>query len=190
MEAHLSLFKRVGATNKKICAYLSGMLEELIHMGREKTCFRILLTGPESSGKTLLAERLSAQLDAVLVEEYAREYLHQREGRYEEADLLAIWRGQADREQAYPHASCLVCDTGPLVMAVWSAVKYGRIHPEIEAAAATLDYDLILLCAPDLPWAPDPLREAPDAAERWRLFRRYQAKLAKSGRNWHIIRWK
>lgn len=170
--------------------YLVDMLEELIQMGRGKACFRILLTGPESSGKTLLARRLSVLLDAILVEEYAREYLHQRGGRYEEADLLAIWRGQAAKERAYPWASCLVCDTGPLVIAVWSAVKYGRVHPEIEAAAAALDYDLILLCAPDLPWDPDPLREAPDAVDRWRLFRRYQAKLAKSGRNWHIIRWK
>lgn len=166
------------------------MLHNLLQSAAEKDCFRLLITGPESSGKTVLAERLSAQLDAVLVAEYAREYLGQKGANYEEADLLAIWRGQKAAEERYRHASCLVCDTGPLVMAIWSEVKYGRVHPEIAAAAAALDYDLILLCAPDLAWEPDPLREAPDAQQRWQLFKRYQNHLTHSGRNWHVIRWK
>ncbi len=166
------------------------MLSTLLQSAAEKDCFRLLLTGPESSGKTLLAERLTQQLDAVMVAEYAREYLSQKEKPYEEADLLAIWRGQKAAEERHRDASCLVCDTGPLVMAIWSEVKYGRVHPEIAAAAAALDYDLILLCAPDWAWEPDPLREAPDTKVRWQLFNRYRNRLALSGRNWHIIRWK
>lgn len=136
----------------------------------------ILVTGPESSGKTTLAIRLAAALDGRYVAEAARAYLTERDGNYTEADLPLIWSAQcaAEDEARNSGASFVVCDTGPEVIHIWAKVKYGRVPEDIVRAVKERPYDLVLLCAPDLPWEPDPFREAPDVQERQSLFVRYR----------------
>lgn len=56
--------------------------------------FIITLVGPESSGKTTLARQLAAELGCPWVPEYARQYLEQRGGYYDETDLDMIAEGQ------------------------------------------------------------------------------------------------
>ena len=56
--------------------------------------FIITIVGPESSGKTTLARQLAAELGCPWVPEYAREYLEQRGGYYDESDLEMIAEGQ------------------------------------------------------------------------------------------------
>ena len=51
---------------------------------------RVVITGPESSGKSVLAGELAAFFGAPLVQEYARTYLEQRQGAYVQDDLLAV----------------------------------------------------------------------------------------------------
>ncbi len=124
---------------------------------------KIVLTGPESSGKTTLAQALSQQWPAPLVTEYARTYLATTGGMYSESDLLDIARGQYTLEQIRL-AACsdlIVCDTDLLVIAVWSHTKYGRCDPWIEETLLKNPGDLYLLCSPDFPWQYDPLREHP-----------------------------
>ncbi|MEO0733668.1 MAG: ATP-binding protein [Bacteroidota bacterium] len=135
----------------------------------------IRITGPESSGKTTLARALAAELNGVYVAEAAREYLNARGGVYTEADLPLIWQAQSAAEDAARSsgAQYIVCDTGPEVIYVWAEVKYGRVPPQVARAVVERRYDMTLLCKPDLPWAPDPLREAPDLAQRAALFQRY-----------------
>ncbi|WP_020567952.1 AAA family ATPase [Neolewinella persica] len=138
--------------------------------------FTILVTGPESSGKTTLARQLAWTLDGWFVAEAARDYLEQLDGEYAEADLPLIWQQQAKAEDTAraSSASFVVCDTGPEVIRIWAEVKYGQCPPEVLHACTERAYDLILLCTPDLPWTPDPLREAPDRKRREALFTRYQ----------------
>ena len=137
----------------------------------------VLVTGPESSGKSTLARDLAWLLDGLYVPEAARAYLNRNGPTYAEADLPLIWKAQAEAEDAAraSAASCVVCDTGPEVIAVWARVKYGRVPAEVELALRERRYDLVLLCAPDLPWSPDPLREAPQQEDRRRLFDRYRS---------------
>lgn len=61
---------------------------------------------------------------------------------------------------------------------VWEEVKYGKVSPQVAAGFRDHSYDLTLLCHPDLPWEPDPLREAPDQQTRAMLLTRYQQVLA------------
>jgi len=138
--------------------------------------FTILITGPESSGKTTLARQLAWALDAIFVAEAARDYLEAMEGNYKEEDLPKIWRKQVEAEDAAraSSASFVVCDTGPEVIRVWAEVKYGRCPAEVLRAYEERNYDIVLLCSPDLPWQPDPLRESPDLQQRNALFTRYQ----------------
>lgn len=140
----------------------------------------ILVTGPESSGKSTLARQIAWALDGVLVPEVARDYLNARGNVYGPEDLPLIWQAQAEAEDLarQTNASFVVCDTGPEVIHVWAAVKYGLTVPEVSAAARQRPYDIILLCRPDIPWVADPLREAPEQQQREILFEEYLRLLA------------
>ena len=140
----------------------------------------VVLTGVESTGKSTLAEALAATLGRPLVAEAARSYLAQRGGRYDEADLLALGRRQWAWAR-WPKAPA-VLDTDLWTLVLWAEERYGRVAPWLEDAAAAQGARVYLLCAPDLPWAPDPLREHPAEADRQRLHARYRACL--QGQRW------
>jgi nicotinamide riboside kinase len=149
---------------------------------------RIALTGPESSGKSALAAWLAARWHTAWVPEFAREYLMARPtpNEYSLADLEAIARGQIAAEArlaaALPSGAPLFCDTDLVVVLIWAEERFGTCPAWLRAAA--LDpktYRGRLLLHPDLPWEPDPLREAPDPADRARLFDRYRTTLLAAG---------
>jgi nicotinamide riboside kinase len=141
----------------------------------------ILVTGPESSGKSTLARNLAWALDGIYVAEAARDYLEERNGNYTEADLPLIGAKQKEAEDAAraSSASFVVCDTGPEVIRIWAEVKFGHCPEDILIASNQRSYDLILLCLPDLPWEPDVLREAPGQEQREDLLSRYRSVLSK-----------
>jgi NadR type nicotinamide-nucleotide adenylyltransferase len=124
---------------------------------------RIAVTGPESTGKSILAEQLASHFHTAWVPEYAREYLENLGWPYEEKDILLIAKGQLAREAVQMKSAdkYLFCDTELLVTKIWSEVKYNRCDPWILEAIETHHYDLFLLCDIDLPWQYDPLREHP-----------------------------
>lgn len=125
--------------------------------------FRIAITGPESTGKSWLAENLARAYHTTWVPEYARGYLEKLNRSYGYDDILTIARGQmASENSALASASkILFCDTECLVTKIWCDVKFGRCHPWIIQQIEQQPYDLYLLCDIDLPWQPDPLREHP-----------------------------
>lgn len=134
---------------------------------------RILITGPESSGKTTLAKQLAEALHGRFWPEYAREWLKARDGQYQQADLDTMLKHQTKMRHAellklanIPH----IFDTGPETFYTWSLIKYGSISPFIESQLANAHYDLVLLLAPDIPWQADPLRESPNLEERMLIF--------------------
>ena len=124
---------------------------------------RIAVTGPESTGKSVLTEQLASHFHTSWVPEYAREYLEKLERPYGENDILMIAKGQLEREeiQLAPAVNYLFCDTDLIVVKIWSEVKFNRCNPWILHASETHRYDLYLLCDIDLPWQYDPLREHP-----------------------------
>lgn len=125
---------------------------------------KIAITGPESTGKSMLAEQLADSYHTCWVPEFARSYLVTLGRPYEERDILTIARQQLHSEQSMLKNAdgYLFCDTEFLVTRIWSLVKYGRCHPWIENQFLNHRYDLYLLCDIDLPWQYDPLREHPD----------------------------
>ena len=149
---------------------------------------RIGIVGPESSGKTTLAQQVAERLGVPWVPEVARDWLSARDGQYTRDDLTTLAELQLAEEEAtaarHPDAPAIVCDTTPLVIRIWSEVAYGEAATALHAAEALDRYRLHLLTAPDLPWAPDPLREHPDPTDRQRLFTRYASAL----RDWpHVV---
>ncbi len=146
----------------------------------EKAALRIAFTGPESSGKTTLAAWLSSFLELPFIEEYARTYLaDQIEYKQEDLDFMA--KKQAE---LWPKHG-LIADTEMHVFQIWSAVKYAEVSPLISELLNTQQFDHYFLCAPDIPWEADPLRENP--LNREMLFDLYLEQLEKSGRNFTIL---
>ncbi|MEO0873893.1 MAG: ATP-binding protein [Bacteroidota bacterium] len=149
---------------------------------------KVLITGPESTGKTRLAQYLARQFQAPWVPEFARAYLSALDRPYEEEDLLRILNGQLRLQGQQDRSPILFCDTGPEVIHIWSQVKFGRVDPYIDRQVREVHYDLRLLCYPDLAWEPDPLREASSLAEREQLFANYQALLDQLQLAYTIVR--
>ena len=148
---------------------------------------RISVTGPESTGKSFLAEQLASHYQTLFVPEVARHYLNHLGRTYFYEDIALIAREQLKMEDqlALKAPGLLFCDTDMLVTKIWSLYKYGKCDPWIEEQARIHRYDLYLLCDIDLPWEDDPLREHP--GERKELFEFYKAELEKMGANYSII---
>ena len=147
----------------------------------------IVCTGPESSGKTTLARALAIALHTVWVPEYARSYLQTHVGAYRHFDLCKIAEGQAAAIRKHlPIAHrWLLADTGEWVLRIWEAEKFPDATPCAAKKFEDIRADLYLLCAPDIPWQPDPLRENP--TDRARLFERYKTALQEAGAPYAIV---
>jgi nicotinamide riboside kinase len=61
------------------------------------------------------------------------------------------------------------------------------VDPWVLEEIARRTYDLILLCAPDLPWQEDPLREHPELKMREAFFAKYLQLTKQSGFPFKII---
>jgi NadR type nicotinamide-nucleotide adenylyltransferase len=138
---------------------------------------KIVLTGPESTGKTTLAQQLARHFGTIWVPEFARSYLDDLHRPYEQHDLLEIAKGQVELEESFSKKAngLLFLDTSLEVIKVWSEVRYGRCHPWILEQCQQRRHDLYLLCQPDVPWAFDPQRENP--GDREFLFEIYRKEL-------------
>ncbi|MCM0059975.1 MAG: ATP-binding protein [Algoriphagus sp.] len=150
---------------------------------------RILILGPESTGKSTLAAALAAYFQEPWVPEVAREYLEKLDRPYAYEDLLQIGKQQMQLEDklAGGAKSYLFCDTDLRVIQVWSQHRYGKVDPWVLEEIARRTYDLILLCATDLPWQADPLREHPDLEIRQQLFEQYLEISQQSGFSFQLI---
>ena len=152
-----------------------------------KAAQRIAVYGPESTGKTRLAARLAAHFGAPLVAEYAREFWDQH-GVITLEDIPGIAREQWRREDAAADAchiiddklpSLIICDTEALTTVLWSDLLYGTCPADIRRGAEerAKNYALYLLLDVDVPFAPDPQRCFPDAADREKAMRVWRGAL-------------
>jgi len=141
----------------------------------EKAFKHIVITGPESSGKTTLTKALSKVLNTVYTEEYAREYLNNNSS-YRQDDLLHIAQGQLQKEKANNNPIA-IHDTDLITIKIWSEYKYNQCNPWIieQIEQQKSDNRLYLVCKPDIPWEADPLRENP--SNRSELFEVYLSEI-------------
>lgn len=128
---------------------------------------KVVIIGPECTGKSELSVYLARHFNTEWVREYAREYLDNLGRPYGPEDLLHIAQGQiALEDEIIPKAQrVLFCDTDLYVIKVWSYFKYGYCDKRILDAIGRRTYDLYLLTYIDIPWISDPLREHPDQRE-------------------------
>lgn len=161
---------------------------------------KIVIIGPESTGKSTLCEQLAQHYNTSWCPEFAREYLLTNGMNYSYDDLLTIAKGQLAMEEEYvqlavrsqlsavssqqpaadnyspftTHYSPHFIDTDMYVMKVWCEFVFGKCHTWITDQIAKRKYDLYLLCNTDLPWVKDELREYPDLDTREKLYTIYR----------------
>lgn len=159
-------------------------------MEKRNDIIRIAITGPESTGKTTLAQQLAKHFQTIYVPEYVRQYFEEKgNNNYSYNDLEKIARGQLALEKKMTSQAnrFLFADTEMLVMKIWSQYKYGKCSAWILNAIKAHHYDLFLLCDIDLPWTYDPLRENPSEKERKIIFQLYKKELEKYGFPYAVV---
>ncbi len=140
---------------------------------------KIVVIGPESTGKSTLCLQLAEHYQTLWCPEYAREYLEKNGKDYTFNDLLTIANGQIElEERTLSSANCqsptVFIDTDMYVMKVWCEFAFGKCHSWILNQIANREYTLYLLCNVDLPWIRDDLREYPDPETRNKLYHFYK----------------
>lgn len=163
---------------------------------------KIVIIGPESTGKSTLCEQLAKHYHTIWCPEFAREYLLKNGMNYTYDDLLKIAKGQLALEDAAvktvasgqltvdSHSPAtavakggvvsnnqdklLFIDTDMYVMKVWCEFVFEKCHLWIIDQIVERQYALYLLCNVDLPWSKDELREYPDLETRKKLYHIYK----------------
>ncbi len=123
----------------------------------------MVLTGPESTGKTYLSQKLASHYHTVWVEEYGRAYCEKVGQDLTSLDFALIAGGQIflEDEAAKNANRVLFCDTDLIVTEIWAEIYKVECPGWVVDEALHRQYDLFLLLAPDVAWERDGLREYP-----------------------------
>ena len=149
----------------------------------------IVISGPESSGKTELAQDLSQRLGTVYVPEYAREYIENLRRPYTYSDVEKIAEYQESEERSYKYKAkngLLIFDTWFIITKVWFDLVFGKCPEWIIPHIKSAKIDLFLVCDTDLPWVPDPVREN-GGEKREQLFHLYCKEISSFGFKYEIV---
>ncbi len=159
----------------------------------EANIIKVVLFGPESTGKTTLSKQLARHYNTVWAPEYAREYLQNKWNNErktcENSDLIPIASGQMKLENTLAKKAdkVLICDTDLLETKVYSEEYYGGfVDKKLEEAAIENTYDLYLLTYIDTPWEEDDLRDRPE--QRLEMFNAFESTLKKYNRPYILLK--
>jgi NadR type nicotinamide-nucleotide adenylyltransferase len=147
----------------------------------------IIVTGPESTGKTTIAEKLAVHFQGKLYPEYARNYIEKLNRNYTYSDIEAIARYQYQQYELFVQDKKLsIFDTYLIITKVWFIWHASKYPVWLDKAIEQTSNALYLLCSPDIEWIPDNVRENGGAA-RLELFKQYTRELQYYGLNYQII---
>ncbi len=155
-----------------------------------KNLQKIVITGPESSGKSWLTTKLGEHFNAPYTLEYARIFLEENGADYDFDTLEKIICGHLDYQRKYVEESngLIFLDTDLINFKVWEEVVFAKTQDFLEEAIADEADHLYLLTYPDLPWEADPLRE--NRENRIEIFERHQREIERLGREYRVVKGK
>ena len=155
-------------------------------------CVKVVLYGPESSGKTTLSKKLSEHYNCLWVKEYARDFLQNKwdneKRTCELKDIVPIAKGQMELENrlVMKSSKIIICDTDLLETMVYSETYFdGYCDPNLKKYAINNTYSLYLLTNIDIPWVKDDLRDRPKKREE--MFEAFKKALTKYKKPYVLI---
>lgn len=166
-------------------------MEEKLQQIANTDCIKVVLFGPESTGKSSLAKELASYYDTVYVEEFSRIVAETRAKEnlpLSKEDVLPIAIGQIrlENEQVKKANRLLICDTDILETQVYSKFYYNGFCPElVEKYALINHYELYLLTYIDTPWEADGIRDQPN--NRLQMFHAFEQALIDSKKNYKLV---
>jgi NadR type nicotinamide-nucleotide adenylyltransferase len=149
---------------------------------------KIVITGPESTGKSILTQQLAQHYNTVFIPEYARFYIENLNRKYNFNDIEHIAQQQVvELEKMQLRANKFIfIDTYLIITKVWFDVVYKTCPQWIIDRIQKNEIDLYLLCNTELPWFPDKVREN-GGEMRDTLFQRYIDELENFGLKYAVI---
>ena len=156
-------------------------------MEENNRIIRIALIGPESTGKTVLAQQLAEHFNTQWVPEFARSYIEKLDRSYTAEDILVVAKEQWKEETELLKTArrFIFSDTEMITSKVWCQDVFGFCHEWIPDNLAKEKHDFYLLTSPDIPWVKDAVRENPERREHF--FERYQQELMQLGAAFEIV---
>jgi NadR type nicotinamide-nucleotide adenylyltransferase len=155
---------------------------------RVNQLMRVVITGPECTGKSTLANQLAQLYKTICIPEYAREYVSNLGRQYDYNDLVHIAKMQLHQAHDLVNLGngLLFLDTYLIITKIWFKVVYGNYPDWIDNELSNNNINLYLLCNTDIPWTPDPVREN-GGEMREQLFLMYKDELKRLGCRYVII---
>ena len=159
---------------------------------RNSNCIKVVLYGPESTGKSSLAKELAKYYDTVYVEEFSRSYAETKAKdnlELTKKDVLPIAVGQmhSENEQLKNANRVLICDTDLLETKVYSEFYYNGFCPDlVQKYAQKNTYDLYFLTYIDILWEADGIRDQPN--KRLQMFTAFEQALIDSKKRYCIVK--
>ena len=130
---------------------------------------KVVINGPESTGKTTLTKQLAEYFNTEYVPEFARDYLQEKWNSKKEVcskeDLLVIVKEQVNLENKLSSKAnkILFLDTNIITTINWSITHFdGYCDPWIIKQTEFLKYHHYLITNIDIPWVKDDLRDSPN----------------------------
>ena len=156
-------------------------------VSRSDNLIRVVLTGSESTGKSVLALQLAEHFNAELAPEFVRDFAVRKGAPIEFEDTDEIARGQIDLEDEHARRAqkLLIQDTDLLSTVVYSGHYYGRCAKWIVDVARARRPDLYLLLDIDVPWIPDEVRDREDRRDDMQQL--FRDAVAESGAPYVVI---
>ena len=148
----------------------------------------VVISGPESTGKSELSSTLAKKLGTIFVPEYARQYIENLNRKYTYLDVESIAEFQISQEKIYREQAngLMIFDTWLIITKVWFDLVFGKCPEWLISHIKKSKIDLFLVCNTDLPWIPDPVREN-GGEKREQLFELYCKEIESFGFNYEII---
>lgn len=159
---------------------------------KNSNCIKVVLYGPESTGKSTLAKELATYYKTVFVEEFSRIYAETKAKnnvKLSKEDVLPIAIGQIklENEQIKKANKLLICDTDLLETQVYSEFYYDGFCPDsIKKYALKNHYDLYFLTYIDTPWESDGIRDQPN--NRLQMFNAFEQALINSKKRYVVVK--
>jgi HTH-type transcriptional regulator, transcriptional repressor of NAD biosynthesis genes len=137
----------------------------------------ICFYGPESTGKSFMANKMAEKYQTVLVPEVARELI--TSNAFNREDIITIGREQTKCvfQQARKANKILFCDTDVITTQIYSRHYLKVVPPVLFEFEKMVTYDLYFLFDIDVPWIADGMRDQGNGEQRQHMYELFKNEL-------------